>query len=55
MPRPVTPRPLGEHVTVLTRVLRQVEVNKGLSEKRRRSVKRHLVLALGELQAEMSR
>jgi hypothetical protein len=53
MPRPVKPRTVGEHLMVLTRIMRQLEVDSKLSPKRAQAVKRHLSAAMAELQAEL--
>jgi len=55
MPRPATARPKGEHLTVLARVLRQIEVDKSLSKPRARRIKQHLSAAMLELQQEMTK
>lgn len=55
MPRPATPRPPGEHVVLIARVLRQIEADKGMQKARARRVKNHLRKALGELTSEMGR
>jgi hypothetical protein len=55
MPRPATARPLGEHLALLARMVRQVDVSRRLTARRRKAVKGHLVAAMKELQAELTR
>lgn len=68
MPRRPTPRPVGEHLATIARVLRQIETvpvvaaadagnTKGptIGPTRARKIKKALGLVLTELQAEMSK
>jgi len=54
MPRPPTERPIGEHLAVLARVLRQVEASTSLPEKRKSAVKMALAKAMREFQEEIA-
>ena len=55
MPRPATARPPGEHVTVLARVMRQVDADTKMHSKRRRIIKTKLTDALNELLKEANK
>lgn len=67
MPRPPTPRPIGEHLTTLARVIRQIEAvphatpetraskAQTIDPKRAKKIKRALSLAMTELQEEMNK
>jgi hypothetical protein len=48
-------RPVGEHLTVLTRLLRQVDVSEEISPASKRRIKEHLTGALRELQTVIMR
>ena len=53
MPRQARPRPAGEHVMVVLRVLRQVDADDNLKPVRKRKIKKALGAALTELQKEL--
>jgi hypothetical protein len=53
MPRRPTARPPGEHLTVLARIVRQVDASESMSAQRRRSINGHLTKAMSELQKEL--
>ena len=55
MPRPVTPRPAGEHLATLARMLRQIEADRSRPQEKAKKLKQHLTAAMRELQQEMSR
>ena len=49
------PRPLGEHLQTLTRLIRQVDANSGLAPERRQRIKKALGEAMAEIQAELEK
>lgn len=51
MARPVKPRSAGEHLSVLARIMRQVDADPKLKSPRARRIKQHLGLAMAEFQA----
>jgi len=53
VPRNPTGRPPGEHLAVLARIVRQIDLAEGMTLKRRRSIKNHLTKAMMELQREL--
>lgn len=53
--RKPTKRPVGEHMTVLNRMLQQVEVDDELSARTKTALKKHLAEALQLLQQELVR
>lgn len=55
MPRALKPRSAGEHAVVLSRMLRQVNLDPKLPAKRKATIKRLLLRLLGELNAEAAR
>ena len=48
-------RPVGEHLTVLTRMLRQVAASEEIPAASKRKINTHLTGALSELQAVIMR
>lgn len=55
MPRTATARPPGEHVAVLSRILRQVQADRSIPKPRARRLKASLRRALEDLMDEMER
>lgn len=55
MSRHATPRPPGEHHAILSRIFRQVGIDKKLPETRRKKILKHLSNAMTELQAEIGK
>ena len=55
MPRPPTPRPAGDHLVTLTRVLRQVEVDPDISTRRKATLMSQLNALLAEFQQLMKK
>jgi hypothetical protein len=55
MARKPTPRPVGEHLTTLTRMVQQIDLDSRLGARVKSAVKRHLTEALTLLQREMLR
>lgn len=53
MTRPATSRPLGEHLALLARMLRQIDCNRGLSPADRRKIKTALSTCMSILQKAM--
>lgn len=53
MARKPTPRPVGEHLTTLTRMVQQIDLDGSLSARVKSALKRHLTEALALLQKEM--
>lgn len=53
MARSPTARPPGEHLAVLARIVRQVDVAEAIGPKRRLLIKMHLTKAMAELQKEL--
>lgn len=55
MPRPVKARSAGEHLSVLARIMRQLDADTKLPASRARRIKAALSTAMEELQALMTR
>ena len=55
MTRPATPRPPGEHLALLARVIRQVSCNRGYSPTVRKKIVTSLSVAMNELQKVMAK
>jgi hypothetical protein len=55
MSRLATPRPPGEHLTILARIVRQIGLDKKMTGDRRRKILAHLSVAMNELQAEIGK
>lgn len=53
MPRKALPKPIGDHVATLARVLQAVEAAPKIAPARSKKIKQALTLAMSELQAEM--
>jgi hypothetical protein len=49
MARPVTPREPSEYLTILSRVIRQIEIS-AITPLRKARITEHLIAAMGELQ-----
>lgn len=52
MSRPVTARSPGEHLAVLTRMVRQIDEDEGMRTQRQLTLKRHLHAAITILNTE---
>lgn len=55
MTRQATKRPPSEHHATLTRIFRQVSVDKKMIDERRQRILKHLKLVLNELEEEMTK
>lgn len=55
MPRPATSRPPGEHLAALARMVRQIDADAKMSDRRRHTVKTLLTKAMVELQRELTK
>jgi len=53
--RPPTPRPPGEHLAVVSRVLRQITVTKTMSRARRNKILDALLVIRNELEKEIAK